>query len=327
MDRILVIRLSAMGDVAMTVPVLLQLLDQYPNVHIDMLTRAAFRPLFPTHERLHFIHPQLESTHKGLTGLIRLFLGLKVNSYQSVADLHDVLRSQVLRTLFRLSGARMASIDKGRSEKKALTRKNNKKLKQLKSTHQRYADVFNHLGYSIKLQGVKINKKSDDSPARIGIAPFAAHREKMWPIEKTEQFIERLLKEFLGDIYLFGGGAHEINILNQIAEKSDKIISTADHSLTDQIKFMATLRVLVSMDSANMHMASNIQVPVVSIWAATHPYAGFLGYGQLESNCVQRTDLDCRPCSIFGNKRCWRGDWACLDVEVKQVMERVRAYY
>ena len=87
---------------------------------------------------------------------------------------------------------------------------------------------------------------------------------------------------------------------------------------------MSHLDVMISMDSANMHFASLVNTPVVSIWGATHPYAGFMGWGQKPHNAVQ-IDLACRPCSIFGNKPCLRGDLACLrTISPEMVYERVK---
>jgi len=80
---------------------------------------------------------------------------------------------------------------------------------------------------------------------------------------------------------------------------------------------------LQSMDSSNMHMASLVGTPVVSIWGATHPYAGFMGYGQSITNGVQ-TDLECRPCSVFGDKPCWRKDLACMNnIDIDEVLMKV----
>ena len=75
---------------------------------------------------------------------------------------------------------------------------------------------------------------------------------------------------------------------------------------------MSHLDVMISMDSSNMHLASLTDTPVVSIWGATHPFAGFLGWNQKAEDCVQ-LDLPCRPCSVYGNKPCFRGDYACLN--------------
>jgi ADP-heptose:LPS heptosyltransferase len=82
-------------------------------------------------------------------------------------------------------------------------------------------------------------------------------------------------------------------------------------SFKEELDVISGLDVMVSMDSANMHLASLYGVPVISIWGATHPFAGFYGWGQAIENAVQ-VDLYCRPCSVFGNKRGVRDDLACL---------------
>ena len=72
-----------------------------------------------------------------------------------------------------------------------------------------------------------------------------------------------------------------------------------------------------------MRRAPMVNTPVVAVWGATHPYAGFLGWKQLPVNCVQLT-MSCRPCSIFGDKPCYRGDYACLyDIRPEQVIQKV----
>ena len=80
---------------------------------------------------------------------------------------------------------------------------------------------------------------------------------------------------------------------------------------------------MLSMDSANMHLASLVELPVVSVWGATHPYCGFTGWHQNPANEVQ-ADLPCRPCSVFGNKPCQRGDYACLrGIDYHAIVQRL----
>jgi ADP-heptose:LPS heptosyltransferase len=93
--------------------------------------------------------------------------------------------------------------------------------------------------------------------------------------------------------------------------------------MDEEIAFMRTLRLMLTMDSANMHLASIAGTRVLSIWGATHPNAGFLGYGQDESDCIQHNDLPCRPCSIYGNKKCKFGDYRCLDMSPEIIIKRV----
>ena len=94
-------------------------------------------------------------------------------------------------------------------------------------------------------------------------------------------------------------------------------------NMRTELNLMSHLDVMLSMDSANMHLASLVNIPVVSVWGATHPYAGFMGWKQLPVNTVQ-LDLSCRPCSVYGQKPCWRGDYACLrDITPEQVIAKI----
>lgn len=322
--HILVIRFSAMGDVAIAVPVLKQLLSQHPNISISFISQQKFKPLFSNIERLQFYSADLYGKHKGFLGLYRLFKTLKTpHKFDYIADLHNVLRSKILRFFFSLTGYTVIHIDKGRTEKKALTRKKNKLLVPLKSTAERYADVFRSFGFALDLNQKIARKKLLLNPTlekiiginytrTIGIAPFAQYKEKTYPAEKMIQVIEILISEGY-QILLFGGGDQEINILQQWEKEFKNTICIAGRfSLQEELILISNLDVMINMDSANMHLACLYGVPVISIWGATHPYAGFYGYGQESENAVQ-IDLYCRPCSVFGNKTCYRGDWACMN--------------
>ena len=322
--RLLVIRSSALGDVAMTVPVLKQLLQHYPALELTVLTTAAFAPLFRLLERTEVYALEKKGRHKGVAGIYTLFRELKaLHSYDAVADLHNVLRSVILRNLFRLSGVAVAKIDKGRKEKKALTARENKKLVPLKTSFRRYADVFAALGLSFALdQELPVYSKQVLSPdasalfipgkKHIGIAPFAKHREKMYPEDKMLQVIQQLYNNCHNSLFFLGGGKEETGLLSEWQLQFPGIVNLAGkYSFTEELAIISNLDMMISMDSANMHLASLFNVPVISIWGATHPYAGFYGWGQKLQNAVQ-TDLYCRPCSVFGNKPCYRGDHACM---------------
>ena len=109
--------------------------------------------------------------------------------------------------------------------------------------------------------------------------------------------------------------------MQEWAKKYDIEIASGEGIRADLEK-IKKLDVMISMDSANMHLASLVGVRVVSIWGATHPFAGFLGWGQKMEDCVQR-DLPCRPCSIYGKKPCLRGDMACMDIEPNEIISRI----
>ncbi len=324
-QKVLAIRLSAIGDVAMTVPSIWSVTQNNPDVQVTLVSQGFARDIVDQIPGVLFFEVDTKNRHKGIIGLFRLFSDLKrLDSYDAVADLHDVIRSKVIRTLFRLKGVRVVKIDKGRREKRDLCREKNKRLVKLKSTFERYADVFRQLNLKVDnsfdyfFRNARLsNQISIDLGYKdgnwIGIAPFAKHKGKIYPLELMEKVVEKLSSNKTNKIILIGGGGQEKELLESWATKYPNTVSIArKYSIADELRIISNLDVLVCMDSANMHFASLVNTPVISIWGATHPYAGFYGWKQNPENAVQ-IDLNCRPCSVYGNKPCFRNDYACLN--------------
>lgn len=331
--HLLVIRFSALGDVAMTVPVIRLLLRQHPQLQITFLSNAFVAPLFDGIERCNFYPADLKGRHKGVRGLYILYKDLKHQfSFDAIADLHQVLRSKILRFFFTASGLSAASIDKGRTAKKALTRKEDKILQPLATTFERYALVFKQLGFPVQLSGAegvtsmpdRFSVLENSAALLIGVAPFAQHAEKMYPPEKMKALLRMLVQIPKAKVLLFGGGKNETEALRQWEREIPGLESVAGTmNFQNELQLISRLHLMVSMDSANMHLASLSGVPVVSVWGATHPFAGFYGWGQSPKDAVQ-VDLYCRPCSVFGNKPCFRGDHACMhSIQPQTIYEKV----
>ncbi len=314
--HILVIRLSAMGDVAMTIPVLSALVAQHPGIKVTVLTRAFFKPLFYGLENVRVYEADVKNTHKGLRGLWKLYKELKNLNIDMVADLHNVLRSKVLRLYFKLESIPFVQIDKGRAEKKALTSPTKKVFKPLKSTHQRYADVFKELGFPLNLKTVSLlPKRSMASTSKnlvagkdriwIGIAPFAAFQGKMYPLELMEKVIAALNNTDKYILLLFGGGEKEKKLLDSWDRKFNNCINLVGKlPFTEELALISHLHLMVAMDSGNAHLASMFGVPTLSLWGVTHPYAGFYPFGQDINNALlsNRKEYPLIPTSVYGNK-------------------------
>lgn len=329
MKKLLVIRFSALGDIAMSVPVVHDLAVQYPDLEITMLSREMARPLFERMPKnVHFIAADLNGRHKGLFGLCRLWRDAHLNDFDYIADFHGVLRTWWLRTEGCLRRKKVAKIDKGRKGKKALTQQKNKVFVQQATSFERYAKVLEQLGFPIKPQFTKLDyssfcerqKPTDEN--WIGIAPFAKHEAKVYPLEKMEQVIKALNERENTTVFLFGGGKDENAQIEGLCTKYKNVQpAKSQHGLKGELALMGQLDVMLSMDSANMHLASLVGTKVVSVWGGTHPYAGFLGWYQKPEDCVQ-LDLPCRPCSVYGNKPCLRSDYACLrGIKPEQIIE------
>ncbi len=332
--NVLVVRFSALGDVAIAIPVVYSLCQSYPATRFVMLTRPW--PACMMIERpanLEVVDAEVTTDYKGLGGMLRLARELRQQYHiDAVADLHDVLRSWAIDASMRLHGIKVAKIDKGRGEKKQLCR--GKLHRQLTTSHDRYVAVFERLGfgYTESFQGFK-SPKSPLLPAKdagehwIAIAPFSQHQGKVYPMAQLEQVVSELSTWPGVRIFLFGGGAQEKKALHALMSKYAHTMSVAElkHNFTDEFALLALCDVMVSMDSANMHMASLVGTPVVSIWGATHPYCGFMGWKQPMSNAVQ-LDLPCRPCSVFGQKPCRYGDYHCLTgIEPAAVINKIKS--
>lgn len=299
LKKILVLRFSALGDVTMITPVLQEFIEQNPNVEVYVASRPFMGNIFKQFPQIKFISVDLNKEYKGFFSLFKLYKELKEYNFDYVADFHNVIRSKVITSLFRLNGTKTATLNKGREEKKALVNQQNRIFKQLKLTTERYADVLRQLGFKVNLKH-KFEPKAPKEPKSIGIAPFAAFTSKMYPIEKMK-IIAKKLAESGFKIYLFGGGKTEIEELKTWENFHPNITSLAGTiSFEEELQAIAKLEVMISMDSANMHLASLMGTRTISIWGGTHPFAGFLGYGQSIEDVIQDDTMKCRPTSIFG---------------------------
>ena len=326
--NVLVMRFSALGDVAMTIPVVYSVCRSNPATRFIFLTKKSQASLFinpPANLVVLGIDFKAEYPHA--YALWRLFAKLKKEyDIDAVADLHGVLRSYMISMSGLLRGVTVHTIRKGRMHKRALTRPRNKVMLPLISSRARYREVFYRFGFSMEEPFVSIYDGAADTalfasitPPKtpdekwVGIAPFAKHKGKIYPPELMEKVVEELSATPGVKIFLFGGGDYEREILGRWAQTYPGVVSLADkkHGFTVEMALLSYLDTIVSMDSANMHLASLVGVRVVSIWGATHSYCGFKGYRQHESDIIQ-LPMTCRPCSVFGNKPCMRGDYHCL---------------
>ena len=313
--HLLVIRLSAMGDVAMTVPVLHIFRKTYPEVDITVLSRPFFKPLFTGITNLNFLEADVYGEHKGL-GLLKLGGKAQELGIDAIADLHNVLRSKIITAFLKFKGLKIATIDKGRAEKKALINAEGKDIYPLITTYQRYAKVFEELGYPLDLKkyappaaidlSPKINSLMGVEQKKIvGIAPFAAHVGKMYPLKMMEKVIAQLDASNKYRIFLFGGGKKETELLKSLENPFSNVVSVAGKlSFSEEISLISNLDIMVSMDSGNGHLAAIFGIPVITLWGVTHPFAGFAPFNQPMKNqlLADRSQYPLIPTSIYGNK-------------------------
>lgn len=311
--HLLIFRFSALGDILMSVPVIDALVRQYPDLQVTVVSRPYVGPVMRMlPQNVSFVGVNLKN-YKGLPGIRRLYKELKTLQPSAIADFHNVLRTICLRNFFRLDGIPTAYLDKNRRQRKNF-------IKAVVKTQQRtsfegYQQVLAELGFPVQIDWHQpfslFGNEAIAKENAIGVAPFAAHQGKVYPLDKLEQVVAELSKQV--HVYLFGAGAEEKALMEQWEQKYDNVESVVGRlaDMGEELRLMSRLRLVLSMDSGNMHLASLAGVPVVSVWGATHPLGGFLGWGQSMDNVIQE-NLPCRPCSIYGNKPCRYGDYRCL---------------
>ena len=336
-------RLSAMGDVAMTVPVLRAFVHQHPEIKITVISRHFFKPFFEGIPNISFFAFDEKKRHKGFLGLLRLFQDLQQLNIDAFADLHNVLRSKVIRTLFALSGKITATVDKGREEKAALTRAENKIFKSLPTMFERHVKVFRELGFKVDLSSRSVGTifpekavlsedvieifGSKENQKWIGIAPFAQYESKTYPLDLILKVINKLTKNKNNKVFLFGGGDEEIILLNLLKNNNKEVIIVAGKiKFQQELQLISNLDVMLSMDSGNAHIAAMLGVKVITLWGATHPFAGFSPFNQpLENALVSDRNLFPKlPTSVYGNKKVEGYEEAMRTILPEKVVEKIK---
>lgn len=321
--RLLVIRLSALGDVAILAPVLRARVAANPGVTFLLAAPPLLQPLFADISNVEFIAtPRQQSA----TALAQQWLALQPDV---VADLHGIRRVRHALFSLRCHGITIHHVRKHRLMRWQLTRRHCKRLTPLPTAWQRYDQVFNDCGLKVATTLNEVQQPllrpimAADSSRNIGIAPGAQHQGKVWPAKQMEQLVQRLSADPHNHITLFGG-KEDLPLLERWAATYPNTKSIACRgSFADEMQLMSQLDVMVTMDSANLHFASALGIPVISIWGATHPAAGFYGWRQHPDNAVQ-LPLPCRPCSAYGQKKCHYGDYRCLkNISVDMVAEKI----
>jgi|WetSurMetagenome_2_1015567.scaffolds.fasta_scaffold00014_72 ADP-heptose:LPS heptosyltransferase len=324
--RLLVIRTSAMGDVALLTPVLRSMEVQFPETEIILLTRPSFAPFFQSFTNVKLCLADFNKKHSGIPGLYRLFTELKKEyDFDYVLDLHNVLRSKILRLLFRLAGVKIRVIDKDRKAKRELI--TGTKKSQLTHSVDRYKKVFQQAGFNLMpvagpwltsvsgKQLIASKLLTENDRIHIGISPYAKHSLKIWPEEYMIRLMEMIAEKVRARFWLFGGKEETASLIAMQNRVPDAVLVAGTLSLDEEIALMGSIRFLISMDSSNMHMAALTGTKVISIWGGTDPLAGFGAWEQPGEYSIRIPveELTCRPCTVYGKGECKRGDFACMN--------------
>lgn len=312
--NILIVRFSALGDVAMTIPAIYDVASTYPAHRFHVLTTRFCAQLFVNAPSNVTLIPVED------TSVIRVLQQLRKLQIDKVADLHNVLKSWLIDLYYLLHGKPVAMVDKMRRERRGILRKHKFSKRPFVL---RYFDVFRRLNLPTNPVFTTLFKENPPTlPLKlqksgetkwIGIAPFARYSNKIYPQKQMYQVVSLLQENENVEIFLFGSKGNEAEILHQWAGRLPRVhVVAGKAALKEELAIMSHLDVMLTMDSANMHMASIAGAKVVSIWGGTTPACGFTPWNQEAKNAISK-GLPCQPCTIAGKNHCPDQTFACMN--------------
>ncbi|MGN0213256.1 MAG: glycosyltransferase family 9 protein [Muribaculaceae bacterium] len=328
-NKVLIVRFSLLGDVAMTIPVVYSVCVAHPATRFVLVTQKVASTLFfNAPSNLQVVGIDHHEEYRGYRGMLRLAERLESeHNPDAMIDLQGDRRSWLLGAALRLRGSKVMHIDMGNKGKRALTRRRNKRMFPLRTSLDRYREVFRRMGFSFEDTFTSIfnGGKGDvasfahivgaKAPGErwIAVAPFAKWQGKIYPMHLMEKALDAIANSPNVRLFFFGQGDNEREQFRKWTEKYRNAISLGEkrNGFPVELALLSHCDVMLSMDNMNMHLASLVRVPVVSVWGASHPYCGFMGWKQRDDLVVQ-LNMACRPCSLFGDKRCYYNDFFCL---------------
>jgi len=329
----LILRFQSVGNVAMTLPVLESVSRLHPDDTFVVVAKKRLHAMFHGLDNVYF--HEVDLGDGSLKRLFRLYRELKAYNIDKVIDLQNVLRTRILRGLFRLQGVSSSVVHYGRLEKWAITKLGIRRNKVLPTEFERYADTFHRAGLQTDEQftALPINHKAGDEVfARfgekqgkwIGLAPFAKSKTNILPYKTIKNLLSELSRQPKTTLFLFGAGKIECELLRQWASLYDNVNSVAGVlPLEEELELMRQLDVMICMDSANQHLSSAVGLRAITVWCGTHPKMGFYGWKQKPEDCIQRTDLACRPCTMHGKNTCRYRNFACQQINENQIIAKI----
>ncbi len=328
--NILAVRFSSIGDILLTTPLLRAIRHSHPGARVTVLTKRAYLPLLSHNPHVHRVIGLAPG--RSLTSLATELRG---DEYTDLLDLHDNLRSRVLRLLVP---GRWRTYPKHRLARALLIHAKRNRYRDRRPVPERYFSAVRHLRvvpdgappeFFIGPEALKEaagwlrSVGLESEPKIVAMAPGAAHATKRWPVEHWRILIDRLVKD--GSAVVLVGGAEDTHLAAELCHAAPNRVANAAGSfgLQGTGALLQRAGVVVSGDTGVMHMATAVGTPVVALFGPTVQAFGFFPYTGLAR--VIELPLPCRPCTAQGGPRCPLGHHRCmLDIQPGAVYEALR---
>jgi ADP-heptose:LPS heptosyltransferase len=328
LKKILIIRLSSIGDIVLTTPVVRCLKKQLKGCEIHYLTRQALQPVLKNNPYIDKIITIKESVREVIPTL-------RNEGYDHIVDLHKNFRSYAVRSKLK---TKATSFPKLNLRKWLLV---NLKLNVMPTVHivDRYFRAVEMLGVANDRQGLDyflpetdiVNMEQLPALHRKGYVAMVIggkHKTKQLPAEKVVE----LLGGMLHPVVLLGGVEDKEEGLKIEQQVGDRVFSACGKfSINQSASLVKQAKVVITNDTGLMHIAAAFNKPVISVWGNTVPELGmhpYLPQHPERSRMFEVKGLSCRPCSKIGYRKCPKGHFRCMrDQDIDAIISSVENFY
>jgi len=330
--RILILRLSSIGDILLTTPFLQQVRNRFKQAHITYIVKKEFSDLLKYNP--HINHLIKFDSSFGIAELLDLTRELKEKEFDIIFDLHNNLRTNRLTSTYKRY--KVSKIKKDKFKRWLLIHLKVNLFKKIRTAPEKYRQTGQH--YNIKDDNEKVQIfLNDDIEQEVNqllrknnlqkgqylcLAPGAAHFTKMWPLEYVEKLISKISD--MSDIKIaLVGGPNEKDILAQYKTNKNVINFSGQTSLLQSAGILKYAKGIITNDSGLMHMAVAVDIPIIALFGSTAEELGFFPF-RANASILQVEDLWCRPCTHIGREKCPLGHFNCMrQITVNQVFNAI----
>jgi len=328
--RILILRLSSIGDILLSTPFLRQTRLKYPDATIDMVVKKQFSEIVKYNPNIDSVYEI--DTSKKIIGLIKLGFYLGRFEYDFVFDIHNNYRTRILTALLQYKTVRR--IKKDKLKRFILINYKKNFYDHVATIPERYLETGKIAGIKDDDNGLELFWQNDTEisiynllsrnklqSTFIAIAPGAGFFTKRWPISYFSELISLIITNTNYSVVILGS-EHEAEEFKYF-QSTDRVYNfTGQLSLLETAALLSRSKLLVCNDSGIMHMAASVKVPILAIFGSTVQELGFFPY-RSDSIILENKNLSCRPCSHIGRNKCPKKHFNCMmEITPQQVFDQ-----
>ena len=333
-SKILVFRLSSIGDIVLTTALLRCLRNTFPDAQIDFVVKKQFADILRC---VPFVSNVIElDSKKGFSELRAIRNQLKNEQYDVVLDIHKNWRS--LFVCNTIGAKQVFRFNKHVFRRWVLTTFHKDIYKEVRPVYLRFIDAAQQIGVapdgkytelvvpeqlSESMKDIFVQANISFEKRIIALCPGASFSNKQWQVEKFQQLAKRVVTEFDAQVILLGG-KKESEMCETIANESGAVSFAGKFDLSQSIAALSMVSLTVANDTGMLHVSEALGVPVVGIYG---PTARQFGYFPIlpQSKVAQIENLQCRPCTKMGMNHCPKKHFSCMnDISVDMVLALMR---